>query len=85
MYIYIDITNGDRWSAKTGKQNTLATVTVTVTKLLIPKVFRRHTLTRLHTHTHTHTHTHPLSHLIRGFRNKYHQSPLGRINTSGIE
>ena len=26
-----------------------------------------------------------LSRLIRGFRNKYHSSPLGRINTSGIE
>ena len=23
--------------------------------------------------------------LIRGFRNKYHRSPLGRINASGIE
>ena len=27
----------------------------------------------------------PLSRLIRGFRNKYHCSPLGRINASGIE
>ena len=27
----------------------------------------------------------PLSRLIRGFRNKYHWSPLGRINTSGVE
>ena len=27
----------------------------------------------------------PLSRLIRGFRNKYHSSPLGRINASGIE
>ena len=27
----------------------------------------------------------PLSRLIRGFRNKYHWSPLGRINASGIE
>ena len=27
----------------------------------------------------------PLSLLIRGFRNKYHGSPLGRINASGIE
>ena len=26
-----------------------------------------------------------LSRLIRGFRNKYHRSPLGRINASGIE
>ena len=38
----------------------------------------------------THTHTSresvsPLSRLIRGFRNKYHWSPLGRINASGIE
>ena len=27
----------------------------------------------------------PLSRLIRGFRNKYHWSPPGRINASGIE
>ena len=27
----------------------------------------------------------PLSRLIRGFRNKYHWSPLGRINARGIE
>ena len=27
----------------------------------------------------------PLSRLIRDFRNKYHQSPLGSINASGIE
>ena len=27
----------------------------------------------------------PLSRLIRGFRNKYHWSLLGRINASGIE
>ena len=27
----------------------------------------------------------PLSRLIKGFRNKYHSSPLGRINASGIE
>ena len=27
----------------------------------------------------------PLSRLIRVFRNKYHRSPLGRINASGIE
>ena len=27
----------------------------------------------------------PLSRQIRGFRNKYHCSPLGRINASGIE
>ena len=27
----------------------------------------------------------PWSRLIRGFRNKYHLSPLGRINASGIE
>ena len=27
----------------------------------------------------------PLSRLIRGFRNKYHCSPFGRINASGIE
>ena len=27
----------------------------------------------------------PLSRLIRGFRNKYHCSPLGKVNTSGIE
>ena len=27
----------------------------------------------------------PLSRLTRGFRNKYHCSPLGRINASGIE
>ena len=26
-----------------------------------------------------------VSRLIRGFRNKYHRSPLGRINASGIE
>ena len=27
----------------------------------------------------------PLLRLIRGFRNKYHWSPLGRIDASGIE
>ena len=34
---------------------------------------------------HTYESVSPLSHLIKGFRNKYHWSPLGRINASGIE
>ena len=35
--------------------------------------------------THPHIEVETLSRLIGGFRNKYHGSPLGRINASGIE
>ena len=41
--------------------------------------------TYIHTYCTSRESVSPLSRLIRGFRNKYHWSPLGRINASGIE
>ena len=39
----------------------------------------------INTYIHTYIHTYIELHTYRGFRNKYHWSPLGRINASGIE
>ena len=67
-----------------------------MTRMIGPDCAVMCNLTNIHTYMHTYMQgsgksrtyresVSPLLRLIRGFRNKYHWSPLGRINASGIE